>query len=70
MSIIIAFVIGIIIGGIWFSRKTDWKCESCVNYGCVANDSICDHCNGKNHYEYDTQRFLEKERIEEDRSEE
>lgn len=64
MNVIIAFVFGLIVGGIWFSRKTDWKCESCVNYGCVANNSICDYCNGENYYEYDIQRFREMEDIE------
>lgn len=56
MSNVLTFIIGIIIGGICFGRETDWKCESCVNYGCVANDSICDHCNGHNHYEFDLQK--------------
>ena len=31
--------------------RTEWKCD-----GCVANDSICDHCDGHNHYEFDLQK--------------
>lgn len=64
MNVIIAFIIGLIIGGICFGRKTEWKCEACVNYGCVANDSICDDCDGENHYEYDIQRFRERKESE------
>lgn len=41
--------------------KKDWSCESCVNYGCVANDSICDICNRGSQYEYDMQVHKLKE---------
>lgn len=43
--------------------KKDWNCESCVNYGCVANISICDICNKGSQYEYDMQvhKFKESE---------
>lgn len=56
MSHILAIIIGIIIGGICFGRETDWKCDNCVNNGCVANDSICDDCDGENHFIYDNTR--------------
>jgi len=39
--------------------RTEWKCEACVNYGCVANDSICDDCDGENHFVYDEQEKVD-----------